>query len=219
MEDPKAARIKLQNDLFNAERLRQEKNVGRIEKISVKYKGHPKDLDLVMNKNLSTPYHCAQRELSTSLIITFVECLLPNVYFFIDMYEMLVRRSALALVDGEKLWDMHRPLEDSCELQLLHFQDENPAPVNKAYWRTCSLMLGAVVSSAFKNTIEVILHSFPKPNGISSFFFWLKVSFNDVIHLFVLQFVVVVSYMTLKFHHYLVGRHQQKSFEFYLPKW
>lgn len=83
------------------------------------------------------------------------------------MFEMLVRRSALALVDGEKLWDMHRPLEDNCELQLLHFQDDNPAPVNKAFWRTCSLMLGAVVSSAFKDTIEVILHSFPRPNGIS----------------------------------------------------
>lgn len=88
------------------------------------------------------------------------------------MFEMLVRRSALALVDGEKLWDMHRPLEDNCELQLLHFQDENPAPVNKAFWRTCSLMLGAVVSSAFKNTIEVILHSFPKPNGI---LFWFLI--------------------------------------------
>lgn len=65
VENPKAARIKLQNDLFNAERLRQEKNVGRIEKITVQYKGQPKDLDLVMNKNVSTPYNCAQRWLFT----------------------------------------------------------------------------------------------------------------------------------------------------------
>ncbi len=81
------------------------------------------------------------------------------------MYEMLVRRSALALVNGEKLWDMHRPLEDDCVLDLLHFQIENPAQVNKAYWRTCSLMLGCVLMNAFKDKIEVILHSFPRPNG------------------------------------------------------
>lgn len=81
------------------------------------------------------------------------------------MFEMLVRRSALALIDGNKIWDMHRPLEDNCELQLLHFQDENPAHVNKAFWRTCSLMLGAVATNVFKNHIQVNLHSFPRPNG------------------------------------------------------
>lgn len=81
------------------------------------------------------------------------------------MYEMLVRRSALALINGEKYWDMHRPLDADCELQLLHFQDEYPAQVNKAYWRTCSFMLGSVLSNAFKENIEIILHSFPKPNG------------------------------------------------------
>lgn len=78
---------------------------------------------------------------------------------------MLVRRSALALIDGNKIWDMHRPLENNCELQLLHFQDENPAHVNKALWRTCSLMLGAVAMNIFKNHIQVNLHSFPRPNG------------------------------------------------------
>ena len=38
-------------------------------------------------------------------------------------------RSALALVNGEP-WDMHRPLKESCELQFMHFEDENPMPVN-----------------------------------------------------------------------------------------
>ena len=100
-------------------------------------------------------------------------------FFCADMYEMLVKRSALALVDGEKLWDMHRPLEDSCELQLLHFQDDNPAPVNKAFWRTCSLMLGATLSTAFNDSIEVILHSFPRPNG--TFIFILTETYFPVV--------------------------------------
>ena len=38
-------------------------------------------------------------------------------------------RSALALVNGEP-WDMHRPLERDCELQFLHFQDEDSRVLN-----------------------------------------------------------------------------------------
>lgn len=83
----------------------------------------------------------------------------------LDMYEMLVRRSALALIDGRKLWDMHRPLENDCELELLSFQDENPSHANRALWRTCSLMLGSVITNAFKDHINVNLHSYPRPDG------------------------------------------------------
>lgn len=81
------------------------------------------------------------------------------------MNEMLIRRSALALINGTTLWDMHRPLESDCELQLLHFQDENPHHLNKAFWRSCSFILGYVATTAFKDNIEIILHSFPWPNG------------------------------------------------------
>ncbi len=35
----------------------------------------------------------------------------------------------LALVNGEP-WDMHRPLEDDCELKFLHFKDEDPHHCN-----------------------------------------------------------------------------------------
>lgn len=136
-----------QNELFNAEQNRQREEVGRIEKIAVTYRGTPKDVKLIMNKNISTPFNCAQH-----------------------MLQMLIRRSALAMVDGSTLWDMHRPLESDCELQLLHFQDENPSHVNKAFWRTCSLMLGAVAKNAFKDHVEVKLHSFPKPNVRSGSF-------------------------------------------------
>lgn len=51
-----------QNELFDLEKKRQRDVVGRIEKIEVRYLGLPEDCTLVMNKNLSTPYNCAQRK-------------------------------------------------------------------------------------------------------------------------------------------------------------
>lgn len=52
-----------QSELFSIEQKRQRDNVGRIEKIEVRYLGIPKDTTLIMNKGLSTPYNCAQRNI------------------------------------------------------------------------------------------------------------------------------------------------------------
>ena len=49
------------NLLFTEEKKRQNENVGRIEKIEVQYKGLPEDVTLIMNKGISTPFNCAQR--------------------------------------------------------------------------------------------------------------------------------------------------------------
>jgi len=49
------------NLLFTKEKKRQKENVGRIEKIEVHYTGTPEDVTLVMNKGISTPFNCAQR--------------------------------------------------------------------------------------------------------------------------------------------------------------
>lgn len=61
---------------------------------------------------------------------------------------------------------MHKPLPDNCKLELLHFNIPQPAVVNKAFWRTCSFFLGAVATRAFKDKVDVQLHSFPSPNGL-----------------------------------------------------
>lgn len=76
----------------------------------------------------------------------------------------------LALVNGKQLWDVHRPLEDSCTLQLLHFKIQDPNEVNKAFWRTCSFLLGGVLQKVFKNDITMHLHSFPWPSVRSGSF-------------------------------------------------
>lgn len=81
------------------------------------------------------------------------------------MGDKFVDRSAVALLNKETLWHMHRPLPESCKLDFLHYQIANPAAVNKVFWRTCSFLLGAVVSDAFKDNVKIQLHSFPSPNG------------------------------------------------------
>jgi large subunit ribosomal protein L39 len=57
------------NLLFTKEKKRQEENIGRIEKIEVQYKGTPEDVTLMMNKGISTPFNCAQRN---SFITVFI---------------------------------------------------------------------------------------------------------------------------------------------------
>ena len=65
---------------------------------------------------------------------------------------------------------MHRPLDSSCTLQLLNFKTADPASVNRAFWRSCSFILGAVLQRIFKDDAGLFLHSFPKPNVRSGSF-------------------------------------------------
>ncbi|KAL5019770.1 hypothetical protein ScPMuIL_002662 [Solemya velum] len=132
--------------LFDGEKERQMSMIRRIEKISVEYRGVPEECTLIMNKGLSTPFNCAMH-----------------------LQELLMRRSVVALVNGE-LWDMHRPLTEDCELTFLHFEDEDPRLVNKVFWRACSFILGYVLERAFKDNHHVQLCSFPPPDVKSGSF-------------------------------------------------
>ncbi|XP_055331669.1 39S ribosomal protein L39, mitochondrial-like [Paramacrobiotus metropolitanus] len=125
------------NALFTQEKIRQIESVTRVEKIEVLHRGQPEDVTLIMNKNFSTPLHCAQH-----------------------ISEVLVKRSALAMVDG-KPWDMNRPLERDCVLELQHFIQEDPNEANLAFWRTGSLILSYVVDRAFRDDYLVQVHSWP----------------------------------------------------------
>ncbi|XP_013165671.1 PREDICTED: 39S ribosomal protein L39, mitochondrial [Papilio xuthus] len=135
--------------LFTLEKKRQLELVGRIEKIEVKYKGVPQECTLVMNKDISTPYDCAKH-----------------------LGEWHMESSALALLDSSVHWDMHRQLSESCTLEFQTFNIAEPQQVNKAFWRTCSLVLGACASVAFKDNVTVKLHSFPGPDIRSGSFIY-----------------------------------------------
>ncbi|XP_015675050.1 39S ribosomal protein L39, mitochondrial [Protobothrops mucrosquamatus] len=127
------------NDLFTKEKERQLSLNPRIEKIEVKHvgKSHPGTL-FIMNKGLSTPYSCAMH-----------------------LSEWYIKRSVLALVDGQH-WDMYRPLTHSCEIQFLTFKDEDAEEVNKAYWRSCAMILGCILEQAFKDEYSITLVKAPE---------------------------------------------------------
>ncbi|XP_067897360.1 39S ribosomal protein L39, mitochondrial [Heterodontus francisci] len=139
--------LQKRSELFDQEKARQRVLVPRIEKIEVKHVGMPDPGTVfIMNKGLSTPYNCAMH-----------------------MSEWFVRRSILALVDGE-IWDMYKPLNKSCDIQFLTFKDENPEEVNKAYWRSCAMMMGYVLETAFKDEYNVELIRAPEVPVISGAF-------------------------------------------------
>ncbi|XP_078089163.1 large ribosomal subunit protein mL39 [Mustelus asterias] len=140
-------RLLRRSELFDKEKVRQRALVPRIEKIEVKHVGTPDTGTVfIMNKDLSTPYNCAMH-----------------------MSEWCVKRSILALVDGE-IWDMYKPLNKSCDIQFLTFKDENPDEVNKAYWRSCAMMMGYVLETAFKDEYHVELIRAPDVPVISGAF-------------------------------------------------
>lgn len=144
-----SAAIQYRNELFTLEQKRQREAIGRIEKIEVRYLGLPEDVTLVMNKDLSTPYDCAQH-----------------------LSEHHCKRSVVAIVDSHTPWDMHRPLKDDCTLQLQSFTVVDPHLANRTFWRSCSFMLGAILSECFKDSVNVQLHSFPSPNVKSGSFLY-----------------------------------------------
>ncbi|XP_001374495.4 39S ribosomal protein L39, mitochondrial [Monodelphis domestica] len=130
---------KMRNELFNREKKRQLSLNPRTEKIEVKHVGKTDPgVTFVMNKNHSTPYNCAMH-----------------------LSEWYCTKSILALVDGQP-WDMNKPLTKSCEIKFLTFKDEDPEEVNKAYWRSCAMMMGCVIEKAFKDEYTVTLVRVPE---------------------------------------------------------
>lgn len=147
---PRFVSIIKQNRIFNEESRKQRESIGRLSKIEVKVKDcrpHP-NTTLLMNKSLSSPADCARH--------------LSELYF---------ERSIIAKVNGQ-IWDMNRPLEEDCELTFHHFNEEDTFEVNKAFWRSCSFLLGKVISNSFKKDIDFHLHSWPKPNFKSGSFIY-----------------------------------------------
>jgi len=150
VNESKSSLIINRNRIFNEQLEKQRNAIGRINKIEVKVvdcKPHP-NTTMLMNKDLSTPLDCA-RHIS-------------------ELYSV---RSVIASVNGE-IWDMFRPLEKDCTLKFHHFNEEDTFEVNKAFWRSCSFLLGKVISNSFKDDVPFYLHSWPKPNFKSGSFIY-----------------------------------------------
>lgn len=130
----------LRNAMFEEEKQRQKGLIPRTEKVEVRYQGIPSPCTLAMNKHMSTPYDCARH-----------------------IQEVLCTYSVVARVNG-KLWDMHRPLTEDCDLIFLNFKSVETEAVNKVFWRSCSFLLGYVIDQAFQDDHFIELHSWPKPS-------------------------------------------------------
>lgn len=142
--------------LFEEEHHRQLRAVERTEKIQVHVEEPGQNCTLIMNRHLSTPYSCA-----------------------LHISEMVSNRSALAKVNN-KIWDMHRPLENNSQLKFLHFKDIEPHELNLAYWRSCAFILGYVLENSFKENIYVELISPTNPHIKSgSFSYDSKLNLGD----------------------------------------
>eukprot|EP01001_Neometanema_parovale_P008631 NODE_489_length_2421_cov_64.618799_g464_i0.p1 GENE.NODE_489_length_2421_cov_64.618799_g464_i0~~NODE_489_length_2421_cov_64.618799_g464_i0.p1 ORF type:complete len:758 (-),score=214.03 NODE_489_length_2421_cov_64.618799_g464_i0:146-2347(-) len=57
----------------------------------------------------------------------------------------LAEKSIVAKVDGDKLWDMGRPLEADCSLELLDFEEPE---AQKVFWHSSSHVLGFAMERA-----------------------------------------------------------------------
>ncbi|KAI1651346.1 threonyl-tRNA synthetase [Daldinia loculata] len=58
----------------------------------------------------------------------------------------LYKRSVVARIDGDKLWDLERPLEQSCKLELLTFDDPKGKEV---FWHSSAHILGEACERRF----------------------------------------------------------------------
>lgn len=54
---------------------------------------------------------------------------LPS-FSFTDIQELLMTQSVIALVNG-KLWDIHCPLTEDCELRFMHFKEDDCNEANE----------------------------------------------------------------------------------------
>lgn len=86
-----------------------------------------------------------------------------NACFLSDIGELLCNDAVVAFVNGRP-WDMHRPLQESCEIRMQMFRDENPHVANRALWRTGSFLLSYMAERVLKDEYFVEVHSWPPPD-------------------------------------------------------
>ncbi|KAK4146631.1 uncharacterized protein C8A04DRAFT_25550 [Dichotomopilus funicola] len=85
----------------------------------------------------------------------------------------LLKRTVVARVDGEQLWDIERPLEKSCKLELLDFNDEQGKFV---FWHSSAHILGEACERRFGCSLCI---GPPVDNG---FYYEMALPESGVVH-------------------------------------
>lgn len=170
-----------QNFLFDVKKKQvMSRMVPRIEKIQVDYVGHAltSSATMFMNKNLSTPHNCAMhisKTVADQAVIAKItpkskkqqtEMLtLPNPEENSKLLKASSASSEIANSETSQYWDMHFPIPFDCTIEFLNFKAaslEDLKRVNKAYWRSSAVLLGATMSRAFKQKHSVGLLQIPQ---------------------------------------------------------
>lgn len=163
---------RIANQLFQHELERQRAIIARIEKIRVIIDSNPgKDIELMMNRGLSTPLDCATHVHDLVVKRSVIAEIMPiksESHVIKDVEKEDDENESIESVKKSDsfsvYWDMNRPLEDNCRIRFRHFLENDVGFVNTVYWRSCSFVLGMAARLAFKDDIKVMLHSWPKPN-------------------------------------------------------
>ncbi|VDM80369.1 unnamed protein product, partial [Strongylus vulgaris] len=130
--------MEFDSTLFDDVQSRVNQHGNTIDKIIVTFiKRDGSKKDYLMNRNISTPFDCAKH---------------------VNM--LLAKRAVLALTSYEgssaQLSCMNEPLRDKCSLEVIDFQSEQyAAELNKAYWRSCTVLLAAVLSEGLRDKISI----------------------------------------------------------------
>uniref|UniRef100_A0A915BBD6 39S ribosomal protein L39, mitochondrial n=1 Tax=Parascaris univalens TaxID=6257 RepID=A0A915BBD6_PARUN len=126
-------------EVFNAERKRQLQRCNNdIEKVIITVlKEDGEERHLLMNNRLSTFYDCAKH-----------------------ISRLKAQNTAVAHViteSSEHFASPHAAIDGKARVELLEFNNAKFADnVNKAYWRSCSFLLGAVAESSFRANVCII---------------------------------------------------------------
>ncbi|XP_039259372.2 large ribosomal subunit protein mL39-like [Styela clava] len=201
--------VKEQNDLFSSLKSKiMSAKIPRIEKIKVEYRGRniADDATMLMNKMLSTPYQCAMhisKNLADDSVLALVKkngesnqqdgvivaVKTENARTDVDDSNPSTEVITLGEISQPEWipWDMHRPLDFDCEIKLLKYnmyqpEKEEMIMINRAYWKSCSLILGAVAQEAFQEDVDIKLAYLPnisEKNG--AFCYDINLS-KDLIH-------------------------------------
>ncbi|ETN71906.1 hypothetical protein NECAME_14062 [Necator americanus] len=164
----------LDSALFDDVRSRVSQNGRTMKKILVTVVNRDgSKKECLMNKNISTAFDCAKRELVYVLYQRISEmtphhitCKISDFFFpmigciYLDFNMLWAKRTVLALTSYSEhdvqLECMNEPLRDKCSIELLDFQNEDYAEqISKAYWRSCSILLAAVLSAGLRDKISV----------------------------------------------------------------
>ena len=92
-----------------------------------------------------------------------------------SLAKSLAQNAIISKVDGTTLWDLHRPLEKSCNLQILDWDsEENNYEARQVFWHSSAHVLG----EACERHLEDCCLGYGPPQESGGFFYEMRLKDN-----------------------------------------